>query len=204
MQPFRDHRGIAVPFEEQNVDTDQIIPSRFLLKPRAFDHGALLFHDLRQETSDVEPFVLDRPAYRGASIIVGNENFGCGSSREQAAYALYDYGIRVVIAPSFGDIFRVNCVKNGLLPATVDNPTASTLRQKARNQPGIRLTVNLKDMSIGDDSQQSYRFMIDHGLRDRLLSGEDELSRTQRLQQSIDDFEHQWERAVSWAKPNRE
>jgi 3-isopropylmalate/(R)-2-methylmalate dehydratase small subunit len=204
MQPFRDHCGIAVPFEEQNVDTDQIIPSRFLLKPRAFDHGPLLFHDLRQKDSDVAPFVLDRPDYKGASIIIGNENFGCGSSREQAAYALYGYGIRVLIAPSFGDIFQSNCVKNGLLPAKVDNEVASALRQKARTHPGSRFTVNLEDLGIRDEAEQTYRFVIDQGLREQLLSGEDEISRTQKRRQSIDDFEHQWERAAIWAKPRRD
>jgi 3-isopropylmalate/(R)-2-methylmalate dehydratase small subunit len=203
MEPFRRHRGVAVPFDERNVDTDQIVPSRYLLKPRAFDHAPLLFHDRRQRDSGAEPFMLDQPAYRGASILVGNENFGCGSSREQAAYALYDFGIRVVIAPSFGDIFRINCVKNGVLPAQVDNEIAGVLRQRSRFNPGVLYAVDLEVRKIWDDVGQAHDFAIDRSLQGQLLSGEDEISRTQKFQQLIDDFEQRWEKSTTWAKPGK-
>jgi 3-isopropylmalate/(R)-2-methylmalate dehydratase small subunit len=203
MEPFRHHEGIAAPIDDRNVDTDQIIPGRFLLKPRAFDHGQLLFYDLRRKEGEAQPFVLDLPAYSGASIIVGNDNFGCGSSREQAPFALFDFGIRVVIAPSFGDIFRINCVKNGILPAQVDSEVAGLLRRRLWDRPGNKLAVDLQDLSILESSRR-YGFVVDPSLRDQLLSGEDDIARTLKDERQVDAFEDKCRRTMSWAHPTRE
>ncbi len=127
MEPIRRIEGVAVPFERANVDTDQIIPARFIMKPRDYDYGSLLFHDLRFGPQAEAGFPLDEPVYRQAKIMVTAANFGCGSAREQAAYALQDFGIRVLIAPSFGGIFYNNSFRNGLLPVELPEDRCAAL-----------------------------------------------------------------------------
>jgi 3-isopropylmalate/(R)-2-methylmalate dehydratase small subunit len=203
MEAYRTKSGIGIPLDSANVDTDQIIPARFLLKPRSEDFGPLLFCDLRFGQHADPHFVFNDPRYAGACFIVGNINFGCGSSREQAPYALWDYGIRAVIAPSFGDIFRLNCVKNGIVPAIVSPDEAAALRAVLREQPGSSLTVDLEAQTIVDRAGRSTRFEIDAQQRDQLLRGEDDISRTLRHAGRLDSFERRHSAESPWAVPRQ-
>src|ERR687886_406095 len=136
MRPFHIHTGLVVPLDRQNVDTDQIIPKQFLKRVERTGFGQFLFYDWRYKADGApdESFVLNSPRYRGATILVAGRNFGCGSSREHAPWALLDYGFRAVIAPSFADIFRTNCLKNGILPVALPEADVATLLQRASEQ----------------------------------------------------------------------
>src|SRR4026208_1251760 len=143
MKPFRRHTGLVAPLDRANVDTDQIIPKQFLKRIERTGFGEFLFYDWRFEP-DGKPnlsFSLNQPHYRGASILVTGKNFGCGSSREHAPWALADFGFRAIIASSFADIFANNCFKNGLLPVELEEPEVATILQRAREREGYRLTV---------------------------------------------------------------
>src|SRR6202521_5597555 len=150
MEKFQKLDAVAVPIAAPNVDTDQIVPARFLRKPRSGGYGGFLFHDLRFDDAGAETpgFVLNEPAYRGARILVAERNFGCGSSREHAVYALWDYGFRAVISPSFGDIFFNNCFKNGLLPIVLPAEQTATLRTEFTQHPGKHAIVNLEPQEV--------------------------------------------------------
>src|SRR5881396_3896929 len=163
MERFRKVDAVAVPMSAPNVDTDQIVPARFFCKPREAGYGGYLFHDLRFSESGAEKadFVLNRPAYRGARILVGEKNFGCGSSREHAVYALWDYGFRAVIAPSFGDIFFNNCFKNGLLPIVLSAEQVAALQNELTRAPGAHLTVDLDRQELITPSGIVHRFEVD-------------------------------------------
>src|SRR5262245_27516355 len=145
MERFERLDAVAIPFAQSNVDTDQIIPSRFLQKPRSDNFGNYLFADLRfrKDGSGIPDFAFNRPAYRDASIVVAQRNFGCGSSREHAVWALYDFGIRAAIAPSFGDIFAMNSLKNGLIPIVLPEEIVTGLLKALAGAPGARVTVDL-------------------------------------------------------------
>jgi 3-isopropylmalate/(R)-2-methylmalate dehydratase small subunit len=169
MAPFRTLEAIALPIARANVDTDQILPARYLSKPRADNFGEYLFKDLRKDPA----FVLNQPAYREAKIIIGGRNFACGSSREHAVWALYDYGFRVAIAPSFGDIFAGNALKNGFLPIVLPE---TTVERMLRN-PG-RMTVNLEDQTVTDAEGELHAFEIAPFAKRCLLEGMDELGYT--------------------------
>jgi 3-isopropylmalate/(R)-2-methylmalate dehydratase small subunit len=203
MKPYRTQTGVAIPLEPANVDTDQIIPGRFLLRPRSVDFGSLLFCDLRFGPHADPYFVFNDPRYAGACFIVCNVNFGCGSSREQAPYALWDFGIRAVIAPSFGDIFLVNCIKNGIVPATVTASEAAALRAALREKPGSFLTVDLEAQTIVEQSGHKVSFMIDARQREQLLCGEDDISRTLAYTKRLERFERRYSAENSWAAPAR-
>src|SRR5262245_41375875 len=174
MDKFTRLTATACPLDIANLTTDQIIPARLLQRPRLAGSAAARRHDLRFDADGREQgdFPLNRPAWRGARIVVGGRNFGCGSSREGAVYALYDYGIRCVIAPSFGDIFSGNAVQNGLLTAIVSGDEAATLISLLGDKPGRAVSVDLERQTIqcGD---QSFRFAIDPVRRTRLLNGWD-------------------------------
>lgn len=199
MNAFTENMCVAVPIEGLNVDTDQIIPARFLKYDRAAGYGQFLFHDLRfdglgHERSD---FILNREPYRNASILVADENFGCGSSREGAVYALRDFGIRVVVAPRFGDIFYNNCLRNGVLPAIVSTKDASALRSALAASPDPRLAVDLKAGRItgmGIDAA----FELDEFWRECLLEGVDEIGLALRMQPAIEAFEREHFRGAPW------
>src|SRR5689334_3486824 len=149
-EPFKTLTAVAVPYGPANVDTDQIIPARFLKVPRSEGYGRFLFHDLRfrEDGAEVPEFVLNRSLYRGARIFVANANFGCGSSREGAPYAFYDSGFRSVIAPSFGDIFFNNCLKNGIVPVRLPDKVCATLRDELKAKPGTQITVDLESQRV--------------------------------------------------------
>jgi 3-isopropylmalate/(R)-2-methylmalate dehydratase small subunit len=204
MDKFIRLTGIACPLDIANLNTDQLLPARFLKVPRSAGLGAALLHDLRfdAERGEQPDFPLNRPAWRDAKIIVGGRNFGCGSSREAAVYALYDYGIRCVIAPSFGDIFAGNAVQNGLLTAIISDDEAAMLMGVLAEKPGQRLTVDLEQQTIqcGD---QTFRFAIDPVRRTRLLNGWDNVTLTESYRDKIAAFKAADRGRRPWAAPSQ-
>src|SRR5438105_12710881 len=191
MEQFQKLDAVAVPVSAPNVDTDQIVPARFLRKPRGGGYGGFLFHDLRFDDVGAEKpgFVLNAAAYRGARILVGEKNFGCGSSREHAVYALWDYGIRAVIAPSFGDIFFNNCFKNGLLPIVLAAEEVAALQAELTRQPGARVKIDLDRQEVVAPSGNVQRFEVDPFRKHCLLEGLDEISLTLGHDADIAAFE---------------
>jgi 3-isopropylmalate/(R)-2-methylmalate dehydratase small subunit len=194
MDPFTTLAGTAVPLAAANVDTDQIIPARFLRVPRREGYGGFLFHDTRQ-TAD---FVLNQPAYEGATIMVAGENFGCGSSREGAVYALLDAGFRCVLAPSFGDIFFNNCFKNGVLAARLPHDVVSGLQARLAAQPGLRMVVDLAAQTVTVGNDAPITFEIDAFRKTCLTRGLDDISLTREHAPQIEAFEQRQRAAEPW------
>jgi 3-isopropylmalate/(R)-2-methylmalate dehydratase small subunit len=191
MRAFREHTGIVAPLDRSSVDTDQIIPKQFLKRIERTGYGEFLFYDWRY-TGDGKPqpdFVLNQPYFAGASILVAGKNFGCGSSREHAAWALSDYGFRVVIAPTFADIFNTNAGNNGILLVRLPEQDVATLIQRAQNSPGYKLHVSLVEKSVGDDEGFSAKFQIDDFRRRCLLEGLDEIGLTLKHDAEISAYE---------------
>ena len=195
-EPFKALTAVAVPYDGINVDTDQIIPARFLKVPRNEGYGRYLFHDLRfrEDGSEVPDFVLNRAPFRGARIFVANTNFGCGSSREGAPYAFYDSGFRSIVAPSFGDIFFNNCLKNGIVPARLPEDVCAALRDELKARPGTKVTVDLEAQLVNG----RHPFTIDPFYREMLLQGVDEVGLTQSLLPQIEAFEKDYARFAPW------
>jgi 3-isopropylmalate/(R)-2-methylmalate dehydratase small subunit len=191
MQPFRTHTGLAVPLDRSNVDTDQIIPKQFLKRVERTGFGEFLFYDWRF-SSDGQPdlsFPLNEPRYRGASILIAGKNFGCGSSREHAPWALADYGFRTIIAPSFADIFTNNCMKNGLLPVTLTDEDVRELMGRA-NEGAYRVMVNLESQTVSDEQSFSAPFEISEFQRHCLLEGLDDIGLTLAHETEITAYEN--------------
>jgi 3-isopropylmalate/(R)-2-methylmalate dehydratase small subunit len=197
LTPFERVDAVAAPIAQANVDTDQILPAPYLQKPRSDDFGAYLFRNLRfrKDGSEEPGFVLNRPAYRGARIVVAERNFGCGSSREHAVWALYDYGIRAVIAPSFGDIFFANALKNGLLPIVLPEAVAAGMLGQLQVAPGSHVVVDLEAQTVAGPDGTLHRFDVDAFSKHCLLSGLDELDYTLSLSDRIAEFERSFEDA---------
>jgi 3-isopropylmalate/(R)-2-methylmalate dehydratase small subunit len=189
--PFEHLEAVAAPFPLSNVDTDQIIPARFLQKPRRDGYADFLFRDLRFDESGAprQNFILNQSQFASARILVAGRNFGCGSSREGAVYALWDSGFRSVIAPSFGDIFFNNSLKNGFLPIILAQSDVDDLLTVLSATPGARLSVDLNDQSVKDPDGTIRRFEIDPFIKQCLLSGVDELEYTLSLTSEIAAFE---------------
>jgi 3-isopropylmalate/(R)-2-methylmalate dehydratase small subunit len=200
MEPFVRLTAVAVPMDLPNVDTDRVIPARFLRRPREAGLGPLLFHDVRfaADGSPRADFVLNQPGYRDARILVTAENFGCGSSREMAVWALMDWGIRVVIGPSFGDIFFENCFKNGTLAVTLPPAVAAGLRETLRARPGAALTVDLETQTITGPDGRAIAFEIDAFRKQGLLSGQDEMEMTLARLPAIEAFEARRRDEMPW------
>ena len=202
MRKFERVDAVAAALGMPNVDTDQIIPARFLWRARADGYGHLLFNDLRAQTTD---FPLDQPATKSAGVLVADQNFGCGSSREHAVWALDDAGIRVVIAPSFGDIFYNNALKNGLLPIVLPAARCAELRAALARNPGARLVVDLAAQTVAgpvgvNDGQGEDRFEIDPFRKDLLLAGVDDITFTMGQTEAIAAFEDRFARDMPWLK----
>lgn len=190
MQPFRIHAGKVAPLYRANVDTDQIIPKQFLKRIEKTGFGEFLFNDWRS-SADGKPdpnFVLNQPSYADASILVAGKNFGCGSSREHAVWALADFGFRVVIASSFADIFANNCVKNGVLTVVLTEEEAAGIARRAE-VPGYKLTVDLEKCAVTDGSGFSAKFKIDDFTRHCLLEGLDDIGLTLKHEAEIAKYE---------------
>jgi len=200
MEPFRKLTAVAAPLDMANVNTDQIIPARFLRKPRSAGYGNFLFNDIRQG-ADGAPnpdFVLNRAPYTAARILVAGPNFGCGSSREGAVYALHDRGFRAVIAPGFGDIFFNNCAKNGVVAALLPEAAVADLLRQLRATPGAEMTVDLEqDVVIAPDGTR-HGFSLDAGRKTCLLEGLDDIRLTLRHDTEIAAFEQRRYSALPW------
>ena len=195
MDKFTVLNGLVVPLDRANVDTDQIIPKQFLssIKRTGFAEG--LFAEWRKDPQ----FVLNQPRYKGATILLARKNFGCGSSREHAPWALMDYGLRCVIAPSFADIFFTNSFKNGLLPAVLSESEVDSLFHDCAAFPGLRLVVDLERQTVSiPDSQKSFRFEIEPFRKYCLLNGLDEIGLTLRHADKIRAFEAQRKAQHPW------
>lgn len=193
MQPFRKLEGIVAPLDLPNVDTDQIIPKQFLKRVERTGFGQFLFFDWRfAENGRPNPqFEMNAERYRGATILVTRANFGCGSSREHAPWALLDYGFRAIIAPSFADIFYNNCFKNGILPVRLSEDQVETIFQKVRATPGFRLKVDLESQRIHSRDGIDAAFEVDAFRRHCLLNGLDDIGLTLQHAAKIDAFETQ-------------
>lgn len=192
MQSYSTHTGLAVPIDRVNVDTDQMVPKQFLKALTRTGFGRNLFYDWRYlpgEKPNPE-FALNFPRYKGASILLARANFACGSSREHAVWAVMDYGFRVVIAPSFGDIFYNNCFKNGVLPIRLPDAQVSELFRRAEGKEGYRLTVNLEQQTITDADGLCISFEIDPSRREVLLKGLDDIGVTLRHEARITEYEN--------------
>ncbi len=203
MERFRTLTALACPLGLANVDTDQLIPARFMKRSRAEGYGRYLLHDLRFDEGGGarEGFILDAPRFAGAQVLVARRNFGTGSSREAAVYALWDYGVRCVVAPSFGDIFASNAVKNGLLPAAVSEPDAEALLTMLSASEPPRLTIDLEacEMRCGG---AIHAFAIDPVRRLQLINGWDDIDLTDRFRDDVAAFRRRRAESASWAFPD--
>jgi 3-isopropylmalate/(R)-2-methylmalate dehydratase small subunit len=191
MEAFTRLDAVAVPLDRANVDTDQIVPALYLQKPRSDNFGDYLFHDVRHDANGARrpDFVLNDRAYAQARILVAGANFGCGSSREHAVWALHDGGFRAVIAPSFGDIFHTNALKNGLLPVCLPAPVVQRLLGELQAAPGAHMQVDLLTQTVTGPSGDAEPFAIDPFPRHCLLEGLDEIDYTLTQHAAIDAFE---------------
>ncbi len=191
MQPFKNHTGLVAPLDRSNVDTDQIIPKQFLKRVERTGFGEFLFYDwrFRPDGSLDVAFPLNESRYRGASILVAGKNFGCGSSREHAPWSLADYGFRVIIAPSFADIFANNCLKNGLLPVTLDDLQVAELMRRAQEIENYQATVDLDRKTVTDAHGLAAAFVIADFQRHCLLEGLDDIGLTLKHEAEIGLFE---------------
>ena len=199
MQPFTTLTAIAAPIDEPNVDTNQLCPTRFNKVPRGPKHAQILFHDRRFDAEGNEKdFVLNREPYRNAKIIVADRNWGTGSSRESAVYALYEFGIRCVIASSFGDIHANNCYRNGLLPVVLPSDEVSVMRRQLHEHVGATLTVDLAAQTVTDVEGGVHRFEIHPVRRKCLLEGLDDIARTHEYSERFAMFEEIYRGERPW------
>ncbi len=191
MDPFTSHTGKVTPLDRVDVDTDQIIPKQFLKRIERTGYGQFLFHDWRavKDGSVDSDFVLDRPEYEGGSVLVAGRNFGCGSSREHAPWALMDFGFRAVISSSFADIFKSNCYQNGFLPVELDSADVAHVMTAASAGDGYEVTVDLDAQEVRDGSGWAAGFSIDPFRRHCLMYGLDDIGVTLELEAEIRAFE---------------
>ena len=192
MDPFVKVTGVVAPLDRVNIDTDQIIPAIFLKRIERSGFEDCLFFSWRfnEDGSPKSDFVLNQPEYQNASVLVAGHNFGCGSSREHAPWALRDYGIRCVIAPSFADIFYNNCFKNGVLPLRMSEEDVRAIMDKAASKPGVNLTVDLEGQRVWDEDEEiSIPFEIDAARRHNLLNGLDDIGLTLQFEDKISAYE---------------
>lgn len=200
MKPFTKITAVAAPIDMANVDTDKIVPARFLRKARGADYGKYLFHDIRYNAdgSDNPGFILNQARYRNVQILVAGDNFGCGSSRESAVWVLTDYGIRSVIAPSFGDIHYGNALQNGLLPVRLPDATVKKLRQQLHEQTGAQITVDLEAQTVTGPDGAAYSFDIDPGNKEKLLKGLDDIGLVMQNIEAIEAYEKRYHGEMPW------
>jgi len=191
MNPFRVHKGRVAPLYRANVDTDQIIPKQFLKRIEKTGFGEFVFFDWRRRPDgSLDPeFTLNQPRYKGASILVTDKNFGCGSSREHAVWALADFGFRAVIAPTFADIFANNCVQNGVLTVALNEAETAEIALRAQGIPNYELTIDLEQKKVSDSQGFTANFSIDDSIRHRLLNGLDDIGLTMQYEKDISAYE---------------
>lgn len=209
MEAFTQHTGLAVPLDRANVDTDAIIPKQFLKSikrsgfgPNLFDEWRYLDHGepgMDNSKRPVNPdFVLNFPRYKGASVLLARENFGCGSSREHAPWALEDYGIKAVIAPSFADIFFNNCFKNGILPIVLDHNTVDLLFKETEANEGYKLDINLEQQTITRPNGEVINFEVESDRKHSLLNGLDDIGITLQQEAAITAYESERKKRAPW------
>ena len=200
MKKFTTLTAVAAPVDAVNLDTDQLIPARYIRKPRDERYHAYLFHDLRFDEGGAErpEFVLNQPPYREARIIVGARNFGCGSSREAAVFALDANDFRAVVAPSYGDIFFNNCFKNGVLPVVLDEAVVDGLRAELHAHPGARLAIDLEAQTVTGPDGAEHPFEVDPFRKHCLLNGLDDISLTLQYAAEMDAYEAAYREEMSW------
>ena len=201
MEAFTSLTAIAIPFDQVNVDTDQIIPARFLRKQRSDpDYASFLFNNARynDDGSEKEDFILNQERYRHGQIIIADENWGCGSSREAAVYALLANGIRAVIAPSFGDIHYNNGMKNGMLPVRLPTSDCNTLRKQIHKVPGSQVSINLLDQLVVGPEGTSYNFEIDPLHKHCIVNGLDDISLTLEYEEALCAYEKKRQMEAPW------
>jgi 3-isopropylmalate/(R)-2-methylmalate dehydratase small subunit len=205
MDPFTTLKAVAAPLDLSDVDTDRIIPARFLTKPKSDGLGQYAFHDIRFESdgSEKPDFPLNQAPFRAAQILVADANFGCGSSRESAVWAVAGLGIRSIIAPSFGDIFYNNCTKNGLLPVRLPGEVVAAMRATLRQQPGLEIAIDLAAQSVVGPDGVVHAFEIDPFAKQSLLKGIDDIDLTLQFEEQIAQFERRWQTDSPWATPRR-
>ena len=198
MQPLRTHKGVVAPLDRANIDTDAIIPKQFLKRIERSGFGQFLFYDWRfhEDGSTNVDFVLAKKPYANASILVAGPNFGCGSSREHAPWALLDYGFRAIISASYADIFFNNCFNNGILPIVLPAETVDRLLKGAQSRPGMQLEVNLEDEVVIEEDGTRHTFSVDPYRKMRLLNGLDDISLTLQHEDAIAHYEE----TASYAK----
>ena len=208
MLPINEHQGIVIPLDRANVDTDAIIPKQFLKSikksgfgPNLFDEWRYLDHGepgINPENRELNPdFILNKQNYREGTILLARENFGCGSSREHAPWALLDFGIRIILAPSFADIFYGNCFKNGILPIQINDELTDLFFKKALSEMGLNLTIDLEKQLIIDDDDE-YDFKVDEFKKNCLLKGLDDIGLTLEYGEDIKDFEKHYYNQYPW------
>ena len=202
MEAFRKLEATAATIQIANIDTDQIIPARFLKTPRSTDHGQFLFHDMRRAKDGElnENFILNQKEFKSAGILVADNNFGCGSSRESAVYALHDAGIKCIIAPSFGDIFYTNSLKNGLLPIKLDRPIVQAIWKALESANRSEIEVDLEGQTLHLPDGSTYNFEIDPFRKQCLLEGLDDIDLTLKYQECIEKHEISEETNYPWTR----
>jgi 3-isopropylmalate/(R)-2-methylmalate dehydratase small subunit len=199
IEPFTTLTAVAVPLDEPNLDTNQLAPTRYSQVPRGPVYARVLLHEQRFDPDGAEKdYILNREPYRCARIVVAARNFGCGSSRETAVYALCEFGIRCVIAPSFGDIFAGNCFKNGLLPVVLGEDETAAIRQALHESANKTMTVDLESEVVTDSAGRRYAFRTNAVRRKCLLEGLDDIARTQQYGGEIEAFERAYRTSDRW------
>lgn len=202
MEPINKHTGIVAPLDRVNVDTDAIIPKQFLRKIDRVGFGKHLFHELRytdyEGTKENPDFVLNQEPFRKSTILLTRDNFGCGSSREHAPWSLFDFGFRVIIAPSFADIFYNNCSKNGILLVRLNTSDIDNLFKQVQSKPGVKFSVDLEKQIVTDANGEKYKFNIDSFSKTCLLKGLDQIGWTEQFVDRIDTFEAKIKKETPW------
>ena len=200
MEPYVNHESIAALMDRSNVDTDQIIPKQFLKKVERSGFGVHLFHDWRYNAdgSDNSEFELNKPTFQGAKILVAGDNFGCGSSREHAPWAIADYGFNTIISTSYADIFYNNCFKNGILPIVVSKEELASLMEEVSNNEGVKFSIDLENQTITTPGGTEIKFDIDDFRKENLLKGLDDIGLTLQHEDKITAFETKQKQHVPW------
>ena len=200
MQSFTIHSGVVATLDRANVDTDQIIPKQFLKTIKRSGLGVNLFDEMRfdDEGNEIADFVLNKPQYRDAELIVAGDNFGCGSSREHAPWAIKDFGIRCVISTSFADIFYNNCFKNGILPIVLPQEAVDVLMKDAEKGANARMTVDLEAQTVTTSDGESFSFELDPFKKHCLLEGLDDIGLTMEKASAIDSYEAKLGQSMPW------
>lgn len=191
MQAFTQLTSKAAPLDAPNVDTDQIIPKQFLKRVERTGFGRFLFYDWRfkDDQSEDPDFSLNKPEHKGAQILVARDNFGCGSSREHAPWALLDYGFRVIIAPSYADIFYNNCFQNGILPVVLNASEVQRVFEAIEADPQVKIDVNLEEQKVSVENGETFTFDIRENLKEKLLKGLDDIGWTLQFEKEITEYE---------------